>query len=296
MKTLFILNPRAGKPRDEGLLEETISSIAGSMGRSFEILSSSSVAETDQYIDYARRESFELVCAVGGDGSVHEIGKRLIGSGIALAILPTGSGNGIARHLGIPCDPAAALETFRQARIERIDTGLVNGDPFLGIFGIGFDATVAHRFAEAGRRGLATYVQEGALAWWSYTRETYRLEIGDETEEHEALLIAVANSGQYGNEARVAPLASLQDGTLDIAILHDASIFGAPLLLWRLFTGRFNQANAVSIRRARRGRIIRSNAGPAHVDGEPRDLPAEIKFEVRESSLDVLVPAGVRNF
>jgi diacylglycerol kinase (ATP) len=291
MRIVFIVNPIAGRKK------QPIAEVLRSCFREGEcdIRTWSRPDEIGAIIDTVGPD-VDVVCAVGGDGTVHEVGKRLAHTPHALGIIPTGSGNGLARHLHIPLDPREAVETARHGQVAAIDLARVNGDAFLGICGIGFDAVVARRFAQAGTRGLETYVREGMRTYISYAAERYRFVLDDESFETEAFLVAVANSGQYGNDARIAPFASLQDGLLDVAIVTDGSLLRAPILLYRLFTGTLKQSDAVLLKRAKRIIIERERRGPAHIDGEPVILPPVLEFEVDPLALRVRIPQDLDRF
>ncbi|MDX1582214.1 MAG: YegS/Rv2252/BmrU family lipid kinase [Thermoanaerobaculia bacterium] len=290
MKVTFVINPVAGRKRRP--VEQIIRDCAGS---DCEIRSWSAVEEIGQIVDVIG-DDVVVVAAVGGDGTVHEVGKRLAGRKQALAVVPVGSGNGLARHLGISLDPQQAIEEIYECRIEPIDVGRIDGDHFLGVCGVGFDATVAQRFAKAGTRGIETYVREGLFTYVSYEPERYEITLDDESIETTAFLVAIANSGQYGNEARIAPFASLQDGVLDIAIVKSGSIVRAPFFLYQLFTGKLRDSGDVLFRQSRTVRVERQSAGPGHVDGEPVLLPATFECSLDERALNVCVPHRTKAF
>jgi diacylglycerol kinase (ATP) len=160
--------------------------------------------------------------------------------------------------------------------------------------GMGFDAMVAERFAMSEVRGLKTYVREGVIAFRRFHAEEYDITIDGQATHDRAFVVAVANSAHYGNNARIAPLASLQDGLLDVVIVHDAPLLRALLLLPRLFRGTLHGAADVKMMRAAEVSIRRQAPGPAHLDGEPYVLPAELHVRVVAQSLKVLVPDAAR--
>jgi YegS/Rv2252/BmrU family lipid kinase len=285
VKALFIVNERSGKKRafDVGDV------IRAAAGFESEILPCARKEDLDAMIDRAEGEGFEVVFAVGGDGTVHEAAKRLIGRQPALGILPIGSGNGFARHIGLPLDPARALDSCRAGRIVTIDTALVNEHPFLGVMGIGFDAMIADRFASSNVRGLETYIKEGLRAFAEFEADEYELTANGQTLTQRAFVVAIANSGHYGNNARIAPLASLQDGLLDVVIVNDTNLLDAAFLLGRLFSGTIHQARGVTTLQTAELTIRRGDAGAAHLDGEPVTLPAELHVRVVPRSLRLLV-------
>jgi diacylglycerol kinase (ATP) len=292
MRILFLVNPRSGPRRDRERLQDAIHSEARRLALDFEVVLSQSKEELEDILQTAEKSGVDVVCAVGGDGTVSEIGKRLIGRGMALAVLPLGSGNGFARHLGIDLDPMKALRGIPGGRIERIDTGRVNGVPFLGVCGIGFDAVVAHRFASSSVRGLRTYLREGVIGYVTYRDEEVDLIVSNNRRHGGAFVLAVANSSQYGNDARIAPLASLQDGLLDVCIVRRFPLLAAPFILRSLFQGTLNRSRYVECMKVSAITVERTREGPAHIDGEPLILPSTLAFEVAPRSLSVLVPAS----
>ncbi len=282
MKALFLVNRRSGVKRRHDLP----AIIDKHCPFEHDIRSCERIEDLDAMIAAAIGDRFDLIYAVGGDGTVHEIARRLIGRPAALGIIPVGSGNGFARHIGLPIAVEHSLRACGQGRIATIDTATVNGIPFIGTMGIGFDAWIAAEFASRGVRGLRTYLRVGLSGFFSYQPETYDLDIDGQRLQRRALLIAIANASQYGNNARIAPRASLQDGQLDMVIIERRSI-GAAI---RLFTGSVDRTAGVTMQRGRHIEIRRSAAGPAHLDGEPMILPELLVIDVVPRSLRILLP------
>jgi diacylglycerol kinase (ATP) len=292
LKSLFVVNARSGTRRKYDIREL----IRDTCVDDCEIVASERKEDLDTIIDDAERNGVEIVYAVGGDGTVHETAKRLIGRKPALGVLPTGSGNGFARHIGLPMEPRASLRSCSARRIVTIDTATVNGIPFLGVMGVGFDAFIADRFANAGTRGMATYVKVGLRGFFSYRPETYEIEIDGRLIREKALVVAIANSAHYGNNARIAPRASMQDGLLDIVIVPPQSLVGSIGLMWRLFRGTIDQARGITSLQGETIRIRREASGPAHLDGEPVLLPAELDIRVVPQSLRILLPDATTHY
>jgi diacylglycerol kinase (ATP) len=292
MKALFVVNERSGRRRDF----DAARLIRDASPWPHVVVPCGEKQDLDAIVDRAESEGFDVVYAVGGDGTVHETAKRLVGRAPALGILPTGSGNGFARHIGLPVEPAAALRACGGGRVVSVDSAEVNGERFIGVMGIGFDAVVADRFAASTVRGLETYVREGLAAFANFQAEEYEIVANGETIRRKAFVVAVANSGQYGNNARVAPLASLRDGLLDVVIVSDASLVGTVMLLARLFSGTFNRSQSVTTIQTSEVTIRRANAGAAQLDGEPVTLPAELTVRVNPKSLKLLVPDSATEF
>ena len=290
MKALFVVNERSGPRRKRDIAE----AIRGAATYEHELVPCGRKEDLAAIVDRAEREAFDVVYAVGGDGTVHEMAKRLTGRAPALGVLPIGSGNGFARHIGLPLDAAKSIRACSGGRIVTIDTAEVNGEPFLGVMGVGFDAVVAERFASSKVRGLKTYVKEGLHAFRHFHAEEYEIVMETATMRQRAFVIAIANSGQYGNNARIAPLASLRDGLLDVVIVDDAPMLRSLLLLPSLFRGTIHRAAAVTSMQVAEVTIRRPTAGAAHLDGEPVTLPAELHVRVRPQSLRLLVPDDER--
>jgi len=290
VKTLFLVNARSGASRRRDLT----ALIRETWQHEHEIFACGSKDELDDVVHSAAARNVRIIYAVGGDGTVHEIAKRLVNSDLVLGILPTGSGNGFARHLGIPMKPHASLRACGDLRIEAIDTATMNGTPFVNAMGVGFDAWIADAFARAGTRGMRTYVRVGLRGLARYDAEEYELMIDGEMVRRSALVIAVANGSQYGNNARIAPLASTQDGLLDVTLIERASFLRMPMLLARLFAGSLHRARGVTTLRGRTITITRVSPGPGHLDGEPVTMPESLTIAIVPRSLKVIVPRAAK--
>ena len=239
--------------------------------------------------EYAARR-YDAVIAVGGDGTVNEVGCGLIGSDTALGIIPCGSGNGLARHLGIPIDPFKAVKWLDKSIFTDIDYGTMNGQPFFCTCGVGFDAKVSDSFSKAGTRGVLTYLESIMKEIATYHNETYKLSFDDSSETFEAFFITCANADQWGNNAFIAPTASLQDGLLDVIAAHPFNVVDAPLIAFQLFNRQIDKNPKVSVRKCNGVTITREKEGPAHYDGDPVIIGREIRIEIVPSGLKVLIP------
>jgi YegS/Rv2252/BmrU family lipid kinase len=235
-------------------------------------------------------QGYDAVIAVGGDGTVNETGCGLIGTDTALGIIPCGSGNGLARHLGIPMDPYKAVKWLDKSIFAEIDYGIIENQPFFCTCGVGFDAKVSDSFSKSASRGVLTYLESIMKEIATYHNETYKLSFDDSSETFEAFFITCANADQWGNNAYVAPTASLQDGLLDVIAAHPFSVVDAPLIAFQLFNKQIDRNPNVSVRKCREVTITRSQEGPAHYDGEPVTLGREIHIELKQGGLKVLIP------
>lgn len=252
----------------------------------------------------AREQGARAVIAVGGDGTVREVAIPLIGGDVPMGIIPAGSGNGLARHLHIPADPKKAFAIIRDGHVSRIDTAEACGMPFFCTMGLGFDAEVSVRFANSGRRGKFSYMSAIAAAFRSYNPLNYRITLDSgRVLERTAMILTVANAGQYGNNAWIAPHASLTDGVLDLVLLRKGDALHTLEAAPQLFTGSLESNPLVETIPCRSLKIERSAPGdtdagaaayPAHLDGDPADLPAEVEVSIVPASLPVITPASLK--
>lgn len=233
-------------------------------------------------------QDYYAVVAVGGDGTVNEVACGLIGTNTALGIIPNGSGNGFARHLDISTRMNRAIEMLNSSEVINVDYGLVNDIPFFSTFGVGFDAVVAHDFADS-NRGFKGYVQSIFKDLFQYKPETYHLAGEGFNIDSKAFLINFANAGQWGYDAYIAPKASVQDGLLDVAIVTEFPMTAAPGLALSLFTKDIDENLHMNTIRTKQMTLTRNSEGPAHIDGTPTTLPAQLHVRIVEDGLKVLV-------
>lgn len=232
---------------------------------------------------------YDAVVAVGGDGTVNEVARGLRDTQTAMGILPMGSGNGLARHLGIPMDTRKAIELLNHCEPLRIDYGLANGHLFVCTCGTGFDAVVADYFAKNGKRGFMTYLHTIFQLIFTYRAQNYRLTNAGTDKTFRAFLITFANANQWGNAARIAPHASLQDGLMDVMIMSSNALWDGPLLAIRLFAGTIDKSPMMHTLRAGELLLRRESAAPFHIDGDPTAMDKDIRIQIVKSGLSVLV-------
>lgn len=234
-------------------------------------------------------EGVDIVVAVGGDGTVNETARALIHSNTALGIVPSGSGNGLARHLFLPMNPEGALQVISECNIHTLDYGLINGLPFFCTAGVGFDAFLSDKFNKSGRRGLLSYIENALREGVAYEPETYELEIlGEESDvrTYRAFLITCANASQYGNDFYIAPHASMSDGLMDVTIMEPFNVLETPQIAYQLVNRTITQNSRIKTFRCRDLIIRRTNPGVIHIDGDPRDSDSEVRVS--------LVPKDIR--
>ena len=288
-KTLLIINPISGTRSKEGL-EDLAASVLAPAGMELEIAYTGGPQDASLMAARAAKEGFYAVVTAGGDGTVNAAARALTGTGTALGIIPCGSGNGLARSIGLPSDFRSALRTIAEGRILTADHGVVNDVPFFCTFGVGFDAAVSEKFAASRRRGRITYIKEVLREFIDYTPQSYAISVNGYVITDKAFLIAVANAPQYGNNAYIAPKASITDGFLDLTVVHSGSPLSTALLGVDLMTGYLDRNTLINTFRISAATITRLEAGPAHADGEPIEMGKTLAVECRPASLRLFVP------
>ena len=259
-----------------------------------------SIAET-QYAGHAEilareyaAKGYDAVFAVGGDGTVNEVGRALAGTDTAMGIIPCGSGNGLARHLGISTNPIKAVRNLKKVRIEAIDYGIIESHPFFCTCGIGFDAQVSQKFASSRSRGLITYIETVLKEAMSYKTEGYSLTVDGKDIEAQAYIITCANAAQWGNNIYIAPLASVQDGLLDISIVTDLNKIELPVLVAQLIDGRLSANRNVKMMKCKEVTVHRKAEGAAHCDGDPFMMGKDLNIRIIPRGLKVIIPDKTR--
>jgi YegS/Rv2252/BmrU family lipid kinase len=292
MRLRFIYNPRSGRPaRNAGILPMLRDYVAAP-GSDADLVCTEGPGHATEIAREAVEAGFARIVAVGGDGTVNEVAQALINTTAAMGLVPCGSGNGLALHLGLPKAPseALALAAGTAGRTAAMDTGTVNGIPFVNAMGLGLDAEVASRFNRLVRRGLPAYTRTALAAFFSRGSERCHVTVGGRRESFDVLLIAVANSDQYGNNAKIAPHARVDDGVLDLVVIRPVGLLSAAFLGARLFLGNLDRSGKVRHMRGGRFLIERPSAGLIHTDGETHAAGAVIEVAVRPRSLRVIVP------
>ena len=236
----------------------------------------------------------DVVVAVGGDGTVNEVARGVLGSGAALGIVPVGSGNGLARALRLPLRPERALAALEAAERRAMDVGLLNGRLFLNVAGVGFDATVGHAFHEhgrrGGRRGFVGYLRLSLRELRAYRAPTLSVQVdGGERLETAPFVLTFANGVQYGSGAVINPGAKLDDGQLEIVIFESGPLLGTLAAAAHLFLGGLGRLRRYRRLPARTAVISASSPFAVHVDGDPAPACDRIEVALRPRALQLLV-------
>jgi YegS/Rv2252/BmrU family lipid kinase len=284
----FIINPISGGIDKEDVVKKIESKLSKEKF-SIEIHYTKGPKHATELAKEALKRSATIIAVVGGDGTVNEVSQVLIGSPAILAIIPTGSGNGLARHLHIPLKSSKAIDLIKKGKVETIDTVLINDRHYLGVAGIGFDAEVGWKFSEFGHRGFLSYLLLTLKELPTYHPGAYDLIIDGKKISREAFLVSFANSSQFGNGACIAPQAKINDGNLDVIIVKKFPPYGTVKIASQLFHHTLNQSKYVETIKCKEIIISQPNL-KAHIDGEPVIFPRGIHLKIVPSSLQILVP------
>lgn len=285
----FIVNPISGTQAKEyilNLLDEKIDSDK----YLWDVVYTERAGHAIEIATFAAEEGIDIVVAIGGDGTINEIGRSLVHTKTSLGIIPCGSGNGLARHLHIPMDPRKALEIINDGCQDVIDYGRINDMAFFCTCGVGFDAFVSLKFANAGKRGLLTYLEKTLQESLTYEPETYEIETEDGVNKYKAFLIACGNASQYGNNAYITPHATLHDGLLDVTVLEPFTVLDVPSLAFQLFNKTIDQNSRIKTFRTKKMLIRRSSPGVIHFDGDPIEADKDVSIQIMQKGLRVIVP------
>ncbi len=295
----FIINPIAGTQKKQKLPKIITQTLDKNQWLP-NIVFTERAGHAEELAKQFAQMGFDAVVAVGGDGTVNEVARGVRDTPTAMGIIPMGSGNGLARHLNIPMRLNRAIEMLNHCEPIAADYGLANGHVFVTTCGTGFDAMIAEQFAAAGKRGFKTYIQKIVQDLITYKPETYhivgKVESESESESESeidittpAFLITFANANQWGNEAYIAPKASIQDGKMDICIMSDKAVFAAPVLAVGLFTKMLDKSLFMDGAKAKEVMLYREKEGSFHIDGDPVQMEKDIHIQIVEEGLRVLV-------
>lgn len=289
-KIIFIVNPISGhhnKSHFPNLVENYIDKNKYDYTIVFTEYANHATELTMKAID----DGYEYIAAVGGDGTINEVAKCMIGKEQTLIIIPLGSGNGLARHLGLPFKVEKLIkEVINNGKKYKIDTATMNGVPFISLAGIGFDAMIADYFAKDENRGFLTYAKLITEKYPNYRQKEYTLILDDnKTIECKPFFVTFANSSQFGYNAEISPKASVQDGLLDVCIFKKPNIIEIPIMATYFLAKQIDKSNFIDIHKAKKIQVFRKVDEVANVDGEPVEMSKDIIVEIKPLSLNILL-------
>lgn len=284
-KILFVVNPAAGKKRKVAVKEFIESHFRGV---DHTVAVSFSLGQFEEIKARALAEQYTDVVACGGDGTVNKVAAFACKNGLRLGILPLGSGNGLARSVGISMDLKKALRQIEIGKTTTIDAGVMNGHMFFCASGIGFDAHIAALFEKTDARGLWGYIKLIWKEYFSYKAENYYLKFDQTRISRPAFVLACCNSGQYGNDFYIAPTASMTDGKLTISILKPFNKWLTPYLIFKVILKKAHTLSCVETYHASEITITRTRSGFVHLDGEPLQEKEQIHYSVQPAALQII--------
>jgi YegS/Rv2252/BmrU family lipid kinase len=285
---LFIINPVSGVRRKNNI-PELIENYLDSIKFEYSVAFTEYSGHAHELAKNAITNNYNIVCAIGGDGSVHEVGTALIGTDKILAIIPAGSGNGLARHLSIPLRLKDSIFIINQMKVRKIDVGQVNDFPFLNAAGFGFDAHISACFSRFHARGLWSYIRLIIKEYFFFKEQdfTYQLD-GKEKLKSRDLMCSVTNASEFGNGFCISPFSSVHDGKMELILLKKFPWIIGPFVAKKFFNRKPHTSRYVKIKPFHEMEIsLTSETG--HVDGEPIKLSSPVKVSVNKNALNVIV-------
>ena len=287
-RIVFIMNPISGTQNKAGI-PELIERTLDHEQFSYELRLTEHAGHASEIANESKEQGVDIVVAIGGDGTVNEVARAIVHSNTALGIMPCGSGNGLARHLLLPMNLKKSIEILNRCEIHELDYGIINGHAFFCTCGMGFDAFVSQKFAEAGKRGPITYVENVLREGLKYKPETYEIQDEQGTTRAKAFLISCANASQYGNNAYIAPQASMSDGLLDVIIMEPFDVIEAPQISIEMFNKTLDKNSKIKTFKCQRLHIHRKQPGFIHYDGDPMMTDADVDIELKPKGIRVVV-------
>ena len=301
----FIVNPVAGSDlgkyfrKIRNIKEKFIDKFLDITAFDYDLFFTEEKGHASRLCEDALKKGYDIIAAVGGDGTVNEVGRVLLGKDTALAIIPAGSGNGLSRHLGIPMNIRGSLAVINSQNEIKIDTARINlteptgavgsSTVFISTAGLGFEAFMAKKFAGLEKRGFWQYIKATAKEFFSYELQNYELNIDGVDKKARAFMLTFANSSQYGNNAIISPTAKLDDGLLDVCIVNKFPFYAVPALLFRLFAGTIDKSPYIEIIKAKKT-VVKRESDYVQVDGDFLRIEKSLEIEVNPMSLRVLAP------
>lgn len=289
LNILFIINPISGgkdKLKIPAIIDANLDRSKFNANFAF----TEYVGHASEIAEEAAGKNFDVIVAVGGDGTINEIAGKVMQQHKILGILPFGSGNGLARFLKIPMNTVKAIKVINNCKVSVIDTATFNDKCFFNMAGMGFDAHISSVFAGNKGRGLSGYIKLGLQEVLSYKPQSYRIVIDGKEYQRKAFVISVANSSQYGNNAHIAPTASVTDGLLDVCIIKEFPMYKLPVLAYEMLRSKTDHSKLVEIIKGKDIKISRIKEDAIHIDGEPFFMGTEIAVSVNPLSLNIITP------
>jgi diacylglycerol kinase (ATP) len=283
----FIVNPISGTGKAKRI-PLLIEHIFKKQGINFTIRITEYAGHAKTIVAEELQKGVTKIVAVGGDGTVNEIASALLHTKGTLGIIPTGSGNGLARQLNIPMNAHKAIQNIISGKALTIDSGDANGHAFFCTAGIGFDAVVSERFSVLEGRGLLNYIKASLNEYGKFKSEKVR---DEQHNIHEGFLLSICNANQYGNNAYICPTAEITDGLLNLVEVKEMPLPYLPIFVYQLFRKKLRQGRYYQTTPFKEITLTRNSPGPVHIDGDPIEKIETLVIRCVPKSLSVIVPA-----
>lgn len=285
----FIINPHSGTKNKSRIINKISSGINQQIFNP-EIIQTETIEQLSSTLEILKKDKENIVVAVGGDGTVNRIVNEIINTNIRFGIIPIGSGNGLARELRIPQTISGAIRIINQFKFRKIDVLQLNNLYSVNVSGVGFDAVIAQKFANLKQRGFKQYLKIIAHETKAIEPDTYTLFVDGKEINSEVILISFANSRQWGNNAYIAPKAKIDDGLIDVVMLHPFPLLPAPIMVAELFTKTLNHSPYIDTLKAKTVIVQKRGDIFAHIDGEPYTFKDRIDISIHPRKLEILCP------
>jgi len=288
-KILFIINPTSGIGRSK-IVEGKVRRRLDLTKYDYDIVYTEYAHHGVKIAREAAENGISMVVSVGGDGSANDVAQGLVGTNSSMGIIPVGSGNGLAHYLKLPNGIAGAIKVLNKAKIKKIDTVKMNEKLFISIAGLGFDALVAEKFANSKLRGFISYCKIMIQEYMLYSSKEYTIAFDDKEIKLRATMISLANSDQYGYNARISPKALIDDGYVDLCIIHRMTLTMALFVIPRLLLRNAHRSKYVDIYRVKEASIKCEKPVSSHIDGDYDGKIDGAIIKVLPLSLNIIVP------
>lgn len=288
----FILNPISGTGKQKHI-KELIDEYLDHSKFDYQIFETQYASHANELVLECLKTNTDAIIAIGGDGTINECFQALVGSSVKFGIIPTGSGNGLARHLKISRDLKSAIHIINEYHFIIMDTAILNDKPYINIAGVGFDAYVAKVFDEGSERGLLSYLKIILKSYISYPEKEYQLTYDDNNIKKKAFVISCANADQFGNNAWIAPQAKIDDGMLDVCVVKKIPFYKLPYFALLVLTKNIQKSKYYETFKVTNIGISAKHQLMTNVDGEAFRLDHHIDIKIKPNSLNIIVPKEI---
>jgi diacylglycerol kinase (ATP) len=288
-RILFIINPVSGIGKREKI-PALIAKILKDSDIDYSIQYTESAGHAVDLAKAAADAGYDAVVAVGGDGSINEVARGVLGTETAVGIIPAGSGNGLSHFLKIPFRKEKAIKCIARMKSMVIDTATINEQLFVSVAGVGFDAWVAQKFASTKLRGFFSYARLAVSEYMFYQSKRYKIYVDGKILRRRAFMLTFANSNQFGFNAQIAPTASINDGLIDLCIMKKPPAWVSFLFLPLLFVGLLHKTPFLEVIKTKEVKVIQRKNFILHTDGDHKYISKELIVKVLPLSLKVIVP------